>query len=225
MFGTTVAGRPSEVPDVENVIGLFLNTVPARIAFDPAEPVGTLLRRVQDERLALMPHEWLGLGVVQAETGHRRLFDTLFVMRDGDTRDRLADLRDRYGATAVANVDATHYPVNLIVTPGEPTRVTLAYRPDLVSERYATDLLDRFALIVTRLAADFTAPARPPRPLAAGESTPTRTRTASTSRPTPSPTCWPYRPPRTPTRRRWSTATSPSPTPNSTRGSTASPAC
>ncbi|WP_066361246.1 non-ribosomal peptide synthetase [Herbidospora mongoliensis] len=159
VFGTTVAGRPSEVPDVENVIGLFLNTVPARIAFDPAEPVGALLRRVQDERLALMPHEWVGLGVVQAETGHRRLFDTLFVMRDGDTRDRLADLRDRYGATAVANVDATHYPVNLIVTPGDPTRVTLAYRPDLVPEADATDLLDRFALIVTRLAADFTSPA------------------------------------------------------------------
>ncbi|WP_051760109.1 non-ribosomal peptide synthetase [Herbidospora cretacea] len=158
VFGTTVAGRPAEVPDVENVIGLFLNTVPARIAFDPAEPVGALLRRVQDERLALMPHEWLGLGVVQAETGHRRLFDTLFVMRDGDTRERLADLRERHGATAVANVDATHYPVNLIVTPGDPTRVTLAYRPDLVSERYAADLLDRFALIVTRLAADVTAP-------------------------------------------------------------------
>ncbi|GAB1824331.1 non-ribosomal peptide synthetase [Herbidospora sp. RD11066] len=159
VFGTTVAGRPSEVPDVENVIGLFLNTVPARIAFDPAEPVGALLRRVQDERLALMPHEWLGLGVVQAETGHRRLFDTLFVMRDGDTHERLADLRDRYGATAIANVDATHYPVNLIVTPGDPTRVTLAYRPDLVSEADATGLLDRFALVVTRLAADFTAPA------------------------------------------------------------------
>ncbi len=159
VFGTTVAGRPSEVPDVENVIGLFLNTVPARIAFDPAEPVGALLRRVQDERLALMPHEWLGLGVVQAETGHRRLFDTLFVMRDGDTRERLADLRERHGATAVANVDATHYPVNLIVTPGDPTRVTLAYRPDLVTERYAADLLDRFALIVTRLAADADAPA------------------------------------------------------------------
>ncbi|TKK77221.1 amino acid adenylation domain-containing protein, partial [Herbidospora galbida] len=158
VFGTTVAGRPAEVPDVGNVIGLFLNTVPARIALDPAEPVGALLRRVQDERLALMPHEWLGLGVVQAETGHRRLFDTLFVMRDGDTRERLADLRERYGATAIANVDATHYPVNLIVTPGDPTRVTLAYRPDLVTERYATDLLDRFALIVTRLAADLTAP-------------------------------------------------------------------
>ncbi|MFJ6944793.1 amino acid adenylation domain-containing protein [Streptomyces wuyuanensis] len=153
-FGTTVAGRPSEVPDVENVVGMFLNTVPARIAFDPREPVVDLLRRVQGERMELMPYEYLGLGVLQAETGHRRLFDTLFVLRNADTDERLAALRDRHGATAVANVDATHYPANLVVTPGERIRVTLAYRPDLLDRTYARSLLDRFVLLVGRLVAD-----------------------------------------------------------------------
>ncbi|MGV9455865.1 amino acid adenylation domain-containing protein [Streptomyces sp. NPDC003635] len=154
VFGTTVAGRPSEVPDVENVIGMFLNTVPARIAFDPREPVLELLRRVQRERLEVMPYEYLGLGVLQAETGHRRLFDTLFVLRNADTDDRLAELRERHGATAVANVDATHYPANLVVTPGERVRVTLAYRPDLLDDSYARSLLDRFVLLAGRLVAD-----------------------------------------------------------------------
>ncbi|MFI9612826.1 amino acid adenylation domain-containing protein [Streptomyces sp. NPDC052023] len=158
VFGTTVAGRPSEVPDVENVIGMFLNTVPARIALDPREPVLTLLRRIQAERLELMPHEYLGLGVLQAETGHRRLFDTLFVLRNADTDERLAELRDRHGASAVANVDATHYPANLVVTPGERVRVTLAYRPDLLDDAYARSLLDRFVLLVGRLVADPAAP-------------------------------------------------------------------
>ncbi|MDT0569203.1 non-ribosomal peptide synthetase [Streptomyces sp. DSM 3412] len=157
-FGTTVAGRPSEVPDVENVIGMFLNTVPARIAFDPREPVLDLLRRVQGERLEVMPYEYLGLGVLQAETGHRRLFDTLFVLRNADTEERLAELRERHGATAVANVDATHYPANLVVTPGERVRATLAYRPDLLDATYARRLLDRFVLLVDRLVADPSAP-------------------------------------------------------------------
>ncbi|MEU2496292.1 amino acid adenylation domain-containing protein [Streptomyces sp. NPDC007883] len=158
VFGTTVAGRPSEVPDVENVVGMFLNTVPARIAFDPRERVVDLLRRVQGERMDLMPYEYLGLGVLQAETGHRRLFDTLFVLRNADTDERLAALRDRHGATAVANVDATHYPANLVVTPGERIRVTLAHRPDLLERAYAQSLLDRFVLLVGRLVADPAAP-------------------------------------------------------------------
>ncbi|NGO42305.1 amino acid adenylation domain-containing protein [Streptomyces sp. YC419] len=158
VFGTTVAGRPSEVPDIENVIGMFLNTVPARIAYDPAEPVLGLLRRVQDERLAVMPYEYLGLGVLQAETGHRRLFDTLFVLRNSDTEERLAELADRHGARAVANVDATHYPVNLVVTPGQRIQVTLTHRADVIGGRQAQDLLDRFTLLLERLAQDLDAP-------------------------------------------------------------------
>nr|APD72041.1 non-ribosomal peptide synthetase 7 [Streptomyces sp.] len=158
VFGTTVAGRPSEVPDVENVIGMFLNTVPARIALDPREPVLTLLRRVQADRLALLAHEYVGLGVLQAESGHRRLFDTLFVLRNADTEERLAELAEQHGARAVANVDATHYPVNLIVTPGERVRVTLAHRPDVISAEFARELLNRFTLLLDRLAADLLAP-------------------------------------------------------------------
>ncbi|MFF5139127.1 non-ribosomal peptide synthase/polyketide synthase [Streptomyces sp. NPDC013157] len=158
VFGTTVAGRPSEVHDVENIIGLFLNTVPTRIAFDPAEPVLDLLRRIQGERLDLMPYEHLSLGVLQAETGHRKLFDTLFVLRNNDTEDRLEELRTRHGATAVANVDATHYPANLVVTPGQRIAVTLTHRPDQVPADRARALLDRFTLLVDRLTADLTAP-------------------------------------------------------------------
>ncbi|MFE5140466.1 non-ribosomal peptide synthase/polyketide synthase [Streptomyces fagopyri] len=157
VFGTTVAGRPSEVPDIEHVIGMFLNTVPARIAYDPAESVLDLLRRVQDERLAVMPYEYLGLGVLQAETGHRRLFDTLFVLRNSDTEERLAELADRHGALAVANVDATHYPVNLVVTPGQRIQVMLTHRPDVVARPRAEALLDRFVLLLERLGDDLTA--------------------------------------------------------------------
>ncbi|MEO3977979.1 amino acid adenylation domain-containing protein [Streptomyces sp. CAU 1734] len=154
VFGTTVAGRPSEVPDVESVIGMFLNTVPTRIAFDPAEPLPELLHRIQAERMELMAHDHLSLGVLQAETGHRRLFDTLFVLRNADTGERLAELEEKHGARAVANVDATHYPVNLIITPGHRIAVTLAHRPDVITEAYATGLLERFVLLLEQLAAD-----------------------------------------------------------------------
>ncbi|WP_234486260.1 non-ribosomal peptide synthetase, partial [Streptomyces sp. MBT97] len=185
VFGTTVAGRPSEVPDVGDIIGLFLNTVPTRIALDPAEPVLDLLRRVQGERLDLMPYEHLSLGVLQAETGHRKLFDTLFVLRNNDTEERLADLRTRHGATAVTNVDATHYPANLVVTPGRRITVTLTHRRDLVPADRARDLLDRFALLLERLSADLTAPVGSLDPLLPAEHEALRARSAASRVPAP----------------------------------------
>ncbi|GAA3069847.1 hypothetical protein GCM10010464_37650 [Pseudonocardia yunnanensis] len=156
VFGTAVAGRPAEVPGIEDTIGLFLNTVPARMSFRPEEPVLDLLRRVQDERLALSEHESMGLGVIQRESGHRRLFDTLFVMRGADDAQRTA-LR-RFGVTGLSNVDATHYPLNLVVTPGERFEVMISHRPDVVEPAIADAYLARFTRILEQLLDDPSAP-------------------------------------------------------------------
>ncbi|MEU8626066.1 amino acid adenylation domain-containing protein [Streptomyces sp. NPDC048669] len=151
-FGTAVAGRPADVPDAAGIIGMFLNTIPARVAFTPDEPLLGLMRRMQSERAAVMPYEYVGLGALQQETGHRRLFDTLFVLRSADGEDRAAELRRRHGITAMSNVDGTHFPLTLIVTPGSRLRITLAARPDLFDAEAATTILDRFTAVLGRLA-------------------------------------------------------------------------
>jgi len=152
-FGTAVAGRPAEVAGIENTIGLFLNTIPARMTFGAHETVLQLLGRIQDERLALSEHESMGLGVIQRESGHRRLFDTLFVMRGADGPQQLAAMR-RFGVTAMTNLDATHYPLNLVVTPGPRYTVTLSHRPDVVAAQVADTHLERFVRIVGQLLDD-----------------------------------------------------------------------
>lgn len=152
VFGTAVAGRPADVPDAAGIIGMFLNTIPARVAFTPDEPLLGLMRRMQSERAAVMPYEFVGLGALQQETGHRRLFDTLFVLRSADGEERAAELRRRHGITGMSNVDGTHFPLTLIVTPGNRLRITLAARPDLFDAEAATTVLDRFTAVLARLA-------------------------------------------------------------------------
>jgi amino acid adenylation domain-containing protein/non-ribosomal peptide synthase protein (TIGR01720 family) len=154
VFGTTVAGRPTEVPDVESAIGLFLNTVPVRVALDPHETVGGLLRRIQDQRTALMPHEYLGLGELQQAAGHAPLFDTLFVLQNFVDAEGFAALGSRYGITDASGVDATHFPLTLVVTPGDALTVKLEYRPDVFDDVAAGAYLTRFTTLLDRLAAD-----------------------------------------------------------------------
>ncbi|MEU7892143.1 amino acid adenylation domain-containing protein [Nonomuraea sp. NPDC049152] len=153
VFGAAVAGRPVAVPDVETIIGMFLNTVPVRIGFDPRESVLDLARRVQAERVALMPYEHLGLGELQRESGHRRLFDTLFVLREAGGEERMGEFTGRHGIVNVTAVDATHYPLTLIVTQGARLRVTLSYRPDVFGGDEAGRVLDRFTAVLARMVA------------------------------------------------------------------------
>ncbi|WP_410657917.1 non-ribosomal peptide synthase/polyketide synthase [Amycolatopsis sp. lyj-112] len=158
VFGAAVAGRPAAVPEIENTIGLFLNTVPTRVRLDPAESVLDLVRRLQSERMDLTPYEFMSLGVLQREAGHRVLFDTLFVLRNADGEERREGLRHRHGITDLLNIDATHYPLTLVVTPGEEMRVTLSYRDDVIDPAEAASLLGRFTSLVEQLIGD---PAKP----------------------------------------------------------------
>ena len=92
-----------------------------------------------------MPYEYLGLGVLQAETGHRRLFDTLFVLRNFDTRGaaRRAARPARRHRPSPTSTPPT-IPLNLVVTPGQrgcgsPSRTG----PTSSAARRPQDLLDR----------------------------------------------------------------------------------
>ncbi len=158
VFGAAVAGRPAAVPDIENTIGLFLNTVPARVRLEAAESVLDLVRRLQSERMDLTPYEFMSLGVLQREAGHRVLFDTLFVLRNADGDERRDGLRHRHGITELLNIDATHYPLTLVVTPGEDIRITLSYRDDVIDAAEAASVLGRFTSLVEQIVDD---PAKP----------------------------------------------------------------
>ncbi|MGH3244436.1 MAG: amino acid adenylation domain-containing protein, partial [Spirillospora sp.] len=151
VFGTAVAGRPGDVPQVESVIGMFLNTVPVRVRLDPREPVPELLRRVQRERVALMPHDYLGLGDIQQASGHSRLFDTLYVLQNLGDEDDMAELQRRHGIVEAEGLDATHYPITFVVTPGTPVRMKLDHRPDVIGREFAEALLRRFTTLIERL--------------------------------------------------------------------------
>ncbi|MDT7642955.1 MAG: hypothetical protein QOC83_7249, partial [Pseudonocardiales bacterium] len=152
VFGTTVSGRPPEVADVERTVGMFLNTDEARVRLVAGETTAAFLRRVQRERVALMAHDHVGLGDVQRESGHLRLFDTLFVLQNFAGIDPVA--LDRAGVISDAHVDATHYPLVIIATPGERLRLTLEHDPAYAGSEAALALLQRVAAVARRLVSD-----------------------------------------------------------------------
>ncbi|MDH6108606.1 amino acid adenylation domain-containing protein/non-ribosomal peptide synthase protein (TIGR01720 family) [Kitasatospora sp. MAP12-44] len=152
VFGSTVSGRPPEVAGVEAMVGLFINTLPVRVRLDPAEPVGGLLERIQDEQSRLLAHQHLGLADIQRLTGNGELFDTLTVV----------ETFPEVSGTPVAGLNvaleeannATHYPLTLVVMPGERIRVLLDYRADLIGREQAERLAGRFESLLRALVAD-----------------------------------------------------------------------
>ncbi|MDY7089482.1 MAG: amino acid adenylation domain-containing protein, partial [Actinomycetota bacterium] len=126
-FGSTVSGRQADVPGIESMIGLFINTIPVRVRWAPAEPLVDVLTRLAGEQAALLDHQHLGLAAIQRLAGTGDLFDSLVVLENYPDHTGLAagDLR----ITDVTFREATHYPVSLLVTPAPRLHLTVEYDP------------------------------------------------------------------------------------------------
>ncbi|WP_045875184.1 non-ribosomal peptide synthetase [Pseudofrankia sp. DC12] len=151
VFGTTVAGRPTDVDGIDEVVGLFLNTVPVRVRLDPRETVGELLDRVAGQRLDLLDHEYLGLGEIQRASGHQALFDTLYVLQNFIDEVANEQTTARHGIVGGDSLDHTHYPLTFVLFPGARITVRLEYRADVVTTELAEGLFARLLAMVDTL--------------------------------------------------------------------------
>jgi amino acid adenylation domain-containing protein/non-ribosomal peptide synthase protein (TIGR01720 family) len=142
-FGATVAGRPAELAGVESMIGLFINTLPVRVAVDPDEDLATWLRALQAGQSRSRGFEHVSLAQVQGWSQLPRgtnLFDSIVVFENFPVDEDAAAVH----GVEVLDVDAgggTNYPLNVIVYQRDRLSVLLNHDP----ERLAAGTVDRLA--------------------------------------------------------------------------------
>ncbi|MFI7500904.1 amino acid adenylation domain-containing protein [Streptomyces sp. NPDC049687] len=162
LLGATVAGRPAGLTGVEDMIGLFINTVPVRATVPPGETVSAFLRRLQDRQAELLEHQHLGLTEIQRLSGTRGdLFDTLVVFENYPIDSAAvaeAEAASGLRITGVQGSGATHYPLTLAVLTGQRLAVVFEFRPDCYERTQVEELAARFERLVRAAPADPDAP-------------------------------------------------------------------
>ncbi|WP_062393759.1 non-ribosomal peptide synthetase [Gordonia phthalatica] len=150
-FGETVSGRPSDLPGVESMIGLFINTLPAVVDVDPTSTVAEVLERIQADKVAVLDHQHLSLPEIAAVTTAPLGFDTLTIHESYPVdADSLTESGTVDGGLAIHGAeirDSTHYPLNMVTEPaGDGLTVRLKYLPAAFADQqivvFAAALLD-----------------------------------------------------------------------------------
>ncbi|MFG3044994.1 amino acid adenylation domain-containing protein [Streptomyces sp. NPDC048241] len=157
VFGTTVSGRPPEIPGIETMVGLFINTVPVRLRPEPGESLAALLTRLQEEQARLLGHQYVGLTEICETAGLDRLFDTLAVFENYPLdAEALRTAQQGMSGLTVAGIDGTdaaHYPLTLTIAPGEDSlRITFGYRAALLDRAMIEQTVARMSRLLTRMA-------------------------------------------------------------------------
>ncbi|MFD8495279.1 amino acid adenylation domain-containing protein [Amycolatopsis sp. NPDC059657] len=157
VFGATVSGRPADLPDVESMIGLFINTVPVRVRMYPDEPLSKALRRLQDEQSKLIEFHYLGLAEIHRAAGTGHLFDSLVVFENYPLDvDAVTDAAAGTGLSVKkwhAN-GATHYPLTLAAFAERKFSVNFEFRPDVFERPFVEALAERLRGLVEDFTAD-----------------------------------------------------------------------
>ncbi|MEV4738688.1 amino acid adenylation domain-containing protein [Streptomyces sp. NPDC049555] len=165
VFGATVSGRPPQVPGIERMVGLFINTVPVRVGRRPGESAADVLPRLWEQQVDLTAHQHIRLVDLQRIAGKGELFDTLLVFQNIPADGAGFGGEEQVRAVDLEMNDATHYPLTLDAgLAGDQLHCRLGYRPDLLTKEEAEAVADALREVLEDLAAE---PARPAAP--AGE--------------------------------------------------------
>lgn len=146
VYGTTVAGRPADLPGSEAMVGLFINNLPVRLALDRESPVTAWLGQVQDRLAELREHETTPLLKIQEYSGlppRRRLFETLVVFNnyqaDGPL---LSEFGSSLKILEAASPVRTNYPLTLMAHEDGQCCLSLWYHTNRVAPETAALILD-----------------------------------------------------------------------------------
>ncbi|GID33102.1 non-ribosomal peptide synthetase [Paractinoplanes brasiliensis] len=150
VFGVTVNGRPAELPGVESMVGLFINTLPLRVRIRPGQTVGDLLTEVHRQQVRLTEHQHVGLSEIQHRAGLGPLFDTSVVFENFpfDDSTGLAADADALRVTGAESHSANHFPLSLVAMPQDTLRFKLFHQRELFDDAAVAVIIDRFRRVL-----------------------------------------------------------------------------
>jgi|GEM_PF-4777336 len=156
VFGVTVSGRPAEIQGIERMVGLFINTLPARIEVPEDGDVAGWLRGLQDQQAEMRRFEHNLLTDVRRWAGlpaERPLFESILVFENYPMERALeagvGDLR----VEPLLSRSHTHYPLTLVAEVDSQLRFKLTHDRRRVGDRGASLLLAAVARVLEGMVA------------------------------------------------------------------------
>ncbi|MBR1212272.1 non-ribosomal peptide synthase/polyketide synthase [Bradyrhizobium sp. JYMT SZCCT0180] len=155
-FGVTVSGRPSELAGSEDMVGLFINTLPVVDSVGPQQTIGAWLRELQDRNLTMREFGWTPLYEIQRLAGRpgRPLFDSILVFENYPVDSALKEKNQRVRVGETRITETSNYPLFASVGLDDRLRLVLNYQRKHFDEAQVARLQAAFVRLLEALSAD-----------------------------------------------------------------------
>ncbi|MFE7853265.1 amino acid adenylation domain-containing protein [Streptomyces sp. NPDC057403] len=160
VFGAAVNGRPANLPGSDEMVGLFINSLPTRALCRPELSIGDVITDLQNRQVTLLDHHYYGLADIQRAAGLPALFDTIVVFENYPVdREGIVDANTSAGFTidAIRPFAGSHYPLTL--NSSDPyLRLSLDYQTNIFDRAAAEVIATRLVRVLEQVLEDPKAP-------------------------------------------------------------------
>ncbi|MFJ7968307.1 amino acid adenylation domain-containing protein [Streptomyces sp. NPDC096324] len=160
VFGAAVNGRPADLIGSDEMVGLFINTLPTRALCGPGRSLGEVITDLQNRQISLLDHHYYGLADIQRGVGLPTLFDTIVVFENYPIdREGIVDANASAGLTidAIRPFAGSHYPLTL--NSSDPyLRLSLDYQRNLYDHQAAETIAARLVRVLEQVLTDPSVP-------------------------------------------------------------------
>jgi surfactin family lipopeptide synthetase C len=142
VFGATVSGRPASLAGVEEMVGLFINSLPVRVEVRRVEGVGGYLRRLQEQQVEVRQYEYSPLVEVHGWSEVPKgmpLFETLIAFENYPLGEALGERTSGLEVSDITNTERNSYPLALVAIPTQELTLKTIYD----SRRYDAETITR----------------------------------------------------------------------------------
>jgi amino acid adenylation domain-containing protein len=156
VFGATVSGRPPQLAGVENMVGLFINTLPVRVKTDDDLTILQWLKQIQSQALDLRDFEFTPLVELQGWTAVPRsmsLFNTIVVFENYPVDASLKERPLSFKVSDVRSYERTNYPLTLVAAFSGILTIEIAYEARRYEAATIQRLLEQMRVILLAIAA------------------------------------------------------------------------
>jgi natural product biosynthesis luciferase-like monooxygenase protein/amino acid adenylation domain-containing protein/non-ribosomal peptide synthase protein (TIGR01720 family) len=144
VFGSVVSGRPPEVQGVENMVGLFINTIPVRVRVDEKASFNALVKEIQQNAILGADHHYAQLAQIQSESALvRDLFDHILVFENYPVQEMVENSleskkgQDDLSFLSSGVIDQNNYDLTVAVHSGNSIVIKFMYNENV----YMTGLI------------------------------------------------------------------------------------
>ncbi len=130
LFGAVVSGRPAELPEVDSMVGLFINTQPVRVRVTPEIESLQFFKELHEKQFRLRQYEYTPLVEVQGWSDVARgvpLFDSIVIFENYPVHEALKQRMGDLVVRDIRTVERTNYPLTLVAMPGERFLIRYLY--------------------------------------------------------------------------------------------------